>query len=201
MRIKKLFRKAVTVAVCASMTMPYTTLSYVHAAQTINGLQVADSMTNVQLGEGNALRGAIVDQNGKPVAGAPVMIGQQGSIVAHLDTAADGRYTLTDVQPGIYQVASYAGVVNVRVFEGDAPADAVQGVIQTIDDEGIARGQCASGSCESSSCSCNDPCARQCRQPSRFAGLRSCLQNPLLWAAVIAAAIVIPLAIDDDDAS
>ncbi|QDV68365.1 hypothetical protein Poly24_20740 [Rosistilla carotiformis] len=191
MRITKLLKAVVTIVTCAAMIVPHPALAAARSTQIVDGIQVSQSIKNVRLAKTGALRGAIVDQNGNPVAGAPVVVGQQGKIVAELNTAADGRYELATATPGVYQVASYAGVQTIRVHADNAPADSVDGVVQVIDQAGISRGQCCAAG---PSCPGCDQCSG-----NRFGLLKRVATNPLTWAVVIAAAIAIPLALDDDD--
>lgn len=191
MRNSKLLKSIVTIVTCASMALPHSAFAAARSAQVVDGVQVSQNIKDVQLGSAGTLRGAVVDNNGRPVAGAPVVVGQQGKVVAQFDTAADGRYALKDVTPGVYQVASYAGVQTIRVYADNAPAGAVQGVVQVVDQAGIERGQC----CENGA-SC--PGCAQCNG-GRYGVLKRIVTNPLTWAVVIAAAIAIPLALDDDD--
>ncbi|QDS87980.1 hypothetical protein EC9_21650 [Rosistilla ulvae] len=177
MRNSKLLKTIVTIVTCAAIAVPHPAMAASRTTQIVDGVKVSQDIKNVRLGAASKLRGAIVDHNGRPVAGAPVVVGQQGKIVAQLDTAADGRYEVADVAPGIYQVASYAGVQTVRLHAADAPAGSVEGVVQVIDSEGISRGQ----------------------SNGRFSLLKRIATNPLTWAVVIAAAIAIPLALDDND--
>ncbi|QDV11989.1 hypothetical protein CA51_18650 [Rosistilla oblonga] len=191
MRNTKLLKSVVTIVTCAAMIVPQPAMAAARATQVVDGIQVSSDIKNVRRGKTVALRGAIVDQSGKPVVGAPVVIAQQGNVVAELNTAADGRYQLADAAPGVYQVASYAGVQTIRLHAAGAPADSVDGVVQVIDNEGVARGQYCAGGASCQGCD-------QCR-PKRFALLKKVATSPLTWTAVIAAAIAIPLALDDDD--
>ncbi len=201
MRINKLFQTAIVLTVCITMTLPPSAFARSQAGQIIDGVKIAQTIADIELQDGHILEGTIVDQSGRPVAGSAVAIGQQSKMIAYLDTDSSGRYRLTHVKPGIYQVASYAGVQSVRVHSDNAPAGALHGIVQVIDQEGIVRGQCSSGEnvcCEQDCNQCCPPC-----RPRRFACLRAIACSPLVWAVVIAAAIVIPIAVsnDDDDAS
>ena len=197
MRISKKLRAIVTLAVCAAMSLPHSVMANGVAVQVVDGIKVSQHVKNLQLGENGTLAGVIVDESGKPVASSPVVIGHQGKAWAEFDTGADGRYQVTGLKTGIYQVVSYAGVETYRVFEKDAPVDAVEGVVQVVSQEGIQRGQACGNGCNQ----CGDPCCKSnCNKP-RYSRLRAFLSSPIVWGVIIAAAIAIPLALDDDDAS
>ena len=180
MRNTKPFRALVAVMLSAIMLVPHPVVAAGQRAQKVDGIEISNTVKKVVLDQGTTLKGAIVDAAGNPVANAPLVIGQQGKFVTKLATDADGRYEVTGLKQGYYQVASFAGVQNIQVVDAkSAPKDSVRGVVQVINDEGIARGQNA----------------------GRFEFLMQLIRNPLVWAIIIAIGIAIPLAIDDDDAS
>jgi hypothetical protein len=89
-------------------------------------------------------------------------------------TDAEGRFEFAGAKVGTYQVVSHGAAGSYRVWDAaSAPQTVKQGVIHTVDPQ-VARGA-SSG------------------------GLFGLLSNPLVLAGVIAAAIAIPLAVDDDD--
>ena len=138
-----------------------------------SAVPIKRTIDNVVLHEGHML-GALVDEAGKGVPDAPVLIGQDGKLLKELRTDQDGRFRFAGSQPGLFQVVSHGSAAAYRTWPADkAPADAKQGIIHQVDPE-VARG--------------GSP-----------AGLFSCLTNPIFLALLIAAAIAIPLALDDDD--
>lgn len=194
MRISKSLRACLSVAICVAMALPHSAMANAAAAQVVDGVKISQTVKDLRLGSNGTLSGVIVDETGKPVASAPVVIGQKGKPFAEFDTGADGRYAVSGLKPGVYQVVSFAGVETVRVHKSkDAPAGAIQGIVQVITSDGIARGQSCNNGCNQ----CNDAGCKDCSKP-RYSRLRSVLTNPLTWALVLAAAIAIPLALDDD---
>ncbi len=177
MRINSMVRGFVVALTCFGVVAPQLQAAGATAAVTAEGIPVRTQVEDVALQSNGELRGAVVDVNGKPVASAPVAVGQSGKVVAELQTDAEGRFAVTGLKTGTYQVASYAGVQSYRVWNAEAaPAKAKQGVIHVLP-EGVARGQ-------------NN------RSP-----LIRALTNPLVLAGGVAAAVAIGIAVTDDDAS
>lgn len=171
MKTSKTFRAAIVALTCLGVCFPQ--LSMAAETVVVDGIPVSQKIEDVSLQNG-LLIGGLVDQAGRGVSDAPVVIGQNGKPVLELRTDADGRFAAEGLKPGVYQVVSHGGVNNYRVWEEEAaPAVAKRGVIHTVDPE-VARG-------------------------ARNGGLLGVLANPLVLALIIAAAIAIPLALDDDD--
>lgn len=138
-----------------------------------NSIPIERTVQDVQLKE-EALRGALVDKAGNGVEDAPVVIGQKGKLIKELRTDSEGRWQLANVEPGVYQVISHGSAAVYRVWSAEnAPKNAKAGIIHQVDPE-VARGG----------------------GPNP---LLNALTNPILIALLIAAAIAIPLALDDDD--
>jgi hypothetical protein len=172
MKTSKMFRVAVVAMTCLGVVMP--SRGFASEPVIVDGIPVKQTIENLSLSDG-VLVGGLVDKNGRGVADAPVVIGQQGKPVAELRTDAEGRFAAKGLKPGVYQVVSHGAVTTHRAFAADqAPKDAKRGVIHQVDPE-VARGAPSNG------------------------GLLGVLSNPLVLALVIAAAIAIPLALDDDD--
>lgn len=132
----------------------------------------------VRLSADRQMRGEVKTVEGKPAAGAPVVLGVNGKPVGRVIADEQGRFQFGPLKPGRYQLATSEAVAMVDVYPAaDAPKQAIQS-IEVSQPAMIARGQ-------------NAP---------------AWLTNPLFLGLVIAAAIAIPLAIaldddDDDDAS
>ena len=171
MKTFKTFRAAIVALTCLGVVVP----RGVMAAETVivDGVPVSQTVENLELQKG-MLIGGLVDASGKGVEDAPVVIGQNGKPVAELRTDSEGRFAAKGLKPGVYQVVSHGKVTTHRVWEeGKAPAEAKRGVIHSVDPQ-VARG-------------------------ASNGGLLGILANPLVLALIIAAAIAIPLALDDDD--
>jgi len=171
MKTSKTFRAIIVALTCTGVCLPHRSI----AAETmiVEGIPVSKKVEDLSLQNG-LLVGGLVDASGRGVENAPVVIAQQGKPVLEMKTDSEGRFAAAGLKPGVYQVVSHGGLNNYRVWEeGSAPATAKKGVIHRVDPE-VARG----GS--------SNP-------------LLSFLANPIVLAMIVAAAIAIPLALDDDD--
>jgi hypothetical protein len=189
MRLQRTFRSIVVFTTCLGIAFPVSaaTPATAPASVTAEGIPVRLQVEDVRLHQGE-LRGAIVDVNGKPVASAPVAVGQAGKVLAELNTDSEGRFAVKGMKTGTYQVASYAGVQNYRLWNEAAPSQAKQGIIHVLP-EGVAR----ANSCDSGCDSCAGGQSSLCKS----------LGAPLLVIGAVAAAVAITVAVadDDDDAS
>lgn len=173
MKTSKLFHVMVVAVTCLGVCFPAQAFANPKVPH-VNGIPVVQEVGDLSLRDGT-LVGGLVDENGRGVADAPVVIGQQGEAVAKIRTDEDGRFAVEGLKPGVYQVVSHGAVTTHRVWaEKNAPAGAKKGVIHSVDPQ-VARGAPSHG------------------------GLLGVLSNPLVLALAIAAAIAIPLALDDDD--
>lgn len=173
-------KRVVAAMLCAAICMQQAVFAAQPKFTVVEGVKVYQGIQNLVLDANGSLNGAIVDVNGQPVEGAIVVIGQQTEHVATVKTNERGEYSYNGLTPGVYQVASFAGLRTFRVWNaGTEPQDAVKGAIDATDSKTF-RGQCDERGGDEGLC------------------LRL-LKSPLVWTAVIAAAIAIPLALDDDD--
>jgi hypothetical protein len=132
-------------------------------------------VTDVALGHGGTLVGKIVDRQGVAQAGQAVRVVQQGQVVAAVETDARGEFQVADLRGGVYQIESAQGVGVYRVWaDNTAPPAANDGVLIVHGDDAVRGNQCGGG-------------------------VLGVLANPWVLAAIVAAAIAIPLALDDDD--
>ena len=94
-------------------------------------------------------------------------------MVASTRTDSEGKFALTGVQAGVYQLQSGNVSGTYRVWAPQtAPPSASQGILLVAGQDVV-----------------------------RHQGILSHLANPYVLAAIVAAAIAIPLALDDDDPS
>src|SRR5947209_4433537 len=66
------------------------------------------------------VRGVVVDQTGLPLPGAHVEVRRAGELVVNLDTALDGAFELTAVQPGDVIAVSLDGFETKFVSPAEA---------------------------------------------------------------------------------
>ncbi|QDS88636.1 hypothetical protein EC9_28270 [Rosistilla ulvae] len=170
-------KRAIAALLCAAVCMQQAVFAAQPQFTVVEGVKVYRGIQDLALDQAGNLNGSIVDVAGQPVQGATVVIGQQTEHVTTVKTNERGEYSVQGLNPGVYQVASFAGLRTFRVWNADnAPKDSVKGVID-VTDTNTYRGQRGGGE----------------------GLLLRLLKSPLVWTAVIAAAIVIPLALDDDD--
>ena len=130
-------------------------------------------ITDVSLHDGGKLYGMVVDAQGLPMPGADVTISQAGKVVGRAKTDALGQFSSGALRGGVYQVAAGNGVSTLRVWEASAAPPAARPVALVVGSQTVVRGQRSFGSMV-----CSDA---------------------LILAAIIAAAIAIPIAISNSD--
>ncbi len=135
---------------------------------------------DVALHDGGTLLGQIVDAQGVAVAMAPVSLQKGGKEVARTQSDRSGKFTVSGLQGGVYQIASADQQGVYRLWASQtAPPAAQRGLMLVSSD--VVRGQSVPGS-------------------GPFGGVVNWIgKHPIMTAAAVAAAIAIPLALDDDD--
>lgn len=133
---------------------------------------------DISLDEGNTLRGAVVDNAGKAAPFASVLLLRQQQVVAVGQSDEEGKFAISNVRGGVYQIASGDRVSLLRCWtDGTAPPSAKEATLLQVSD--VQRAQISPASCAA--------------------------LNPWVIAGVALAAIIIPIAInanrDDRDAS
>ena len=138
-------------------------------AEAVQGAQNG-AILDVALKDG-ALVGQVLNAQGAPMKGETVSIRQGEKEIAQVKTDDLGRYDVHGLKTGIYEVATKEGGASYRVWDANvAPPSAQPGALMIVGQP--VRGQLGAG------------------------GL---LSNPWVLGGIAAAAIIIPLALDDDD--
>ncbi len=140
----------------------------------------ATLVTDIALRDGGVLVGQVMDGQGAIMAKAPVALIQNGKEIARAETDQRGGFAVSGLKGGVYQVATVGlhGVYRLWAPR-TAPPAAKQGLMLVSGN--VVRGQgFAPGGAFSA-----------------VTGWMS--QHPLMTAGIIATAIAIPIAIDDDD--
>lgn len=179
MKRTRLFRGGIAVLVCSSMLTAQ--LAQAASPSVLTSTRQAESprvgIRDVALGESGVFHGQVVDVQGQASAATPVLMSRQGEMVARTETDEQGRFAVRGLTGGIYEVQTPVSNSVYRVWSpGTAPPAAISEAV-IVPDQDIVRGQ------------------------GRGRQALSWLANPWVLAALVAAAIAIPLALDDDDAS
>ncbi len=124
---------------------------------------------DVALQASGLLQGQVLDVQGRPQAGVQVSVTKQGLPATFATTDGDGRFAVLGLSAGLYEVRTPQGGGIYRAWAPHtAPPSAQDGVLVISGEEVVRGGQ----------------------------GL-GFLANPWVMGAVVAAAIAIPLAMDD----
>ena len=115
------------------------------------------------------LVGQVLDAQGAPIRGELVSVRKDGQELAQVKTDDLGRYNVRGLNTGMYQVVTKDGGANYRVWDAKVAPPAAQPGALMI-----------------------------VGQPVRGQG-GGLLSNPWVLGGIAAAAIIIPLALDDDD--
>jgi len=131
---------------------------------------------DIELDRQGRLYGTLYDAAGGPVAGKPVVLRRDGVEVSRTKSDAQGRFTLSCPRGGTYFVAGEGDVRRYRIWTwGTAPPSAHRAVRLIRRPGTIARGQ----------------------MPLSDA----LFSQPVIMAAVIAAAVAIPIAISNSSSA
>lgn len=95
---------------------------------------------DITLGAGGRMDGVLLDRQGMPLAGMPVMLLQNDREVASVTTDAAGRFAITGLRGGQYNLATLDAMTPCRLWsEGTAPPSA-KPTLQVYGGD-LARGQ------------------------------------------------------------
>ncbi|MEM8947003.1 MAG: carboxypeptidase-like regulatory domain-containing protein [Planctomycetota bacterium] len=145
-------------------------------------IAAAQAPSDIVLQDGGLLIGRIIDAQGKPVAMTPVSLQSGGKEVARVVSDESGRFEVKGLTGGVYQIAStgHQGVYRIWAPR-TAPPAAVNG-LSIVSQPEVIRGQYGPGP----------------GNPFSAAG-QWIAEHPIITAGAVAAAIAIPIAVDDDD--
>lgn len=137
----------------------------------------AATVHDVALQAGGVLSGQVLDSQGAPAALTRVVLAQNMQATATTQTDAQGRFEFAGLKSGVYQVATEKGGAVYRLWSAGTAPPAAQAQALVVNGDTVVRGALGQG------------------------GLINFLSNPWVLGGIVAAAIAIPLALDDDDAS
>ena len=130
------------------------------------------AFVDVALGKGGTLQGQLVDTAGQPVSGAEVQVGTSTDSEQTTWTDQEGTFVLHGMRGGLCHV-TVAGKqgIVVRAWAEGTAPPAAQPAVLMVEGDTTVRGVC------------------------------QLLTNPWLLGGIIAAAVVLPLTLDDDESS
>jgi hypothetical protein len=189
------FRTWVTAAACwAIIFSPVAT-----AAPAGQAPLVAD----VALTDGGVLTGQVVTAQGAPVAEAPVVVSLQGREVIRVASNADGAFAAPGLKGGVYQVSTPDSSGVYRLWAPrTAPPAARQGVMIVSGSETVL-GQFGPPPGPPMGPPMGPPVDPALGPPPEKGPLGKAMgwiaDHPFITAGVVATAIAVPLALEDDD--
>jgi hypothetical protein len=151
---------------------------------------------DVSLSAAGSVPGILVDGQGKPLAEVPIALLQESRLLMRTETDREGRFVCPNLRGGMYAISSPYGATMIRAWRAEtAPPQAARELLIPVGR--TVRAQCdGSGSCGTGCDACGGPTGGHYDNVVFRA-----LSNPWFVGGVLAAAIVIPLATDNDDAS
>jgi hypothetical protein len=134
-------------------------------------------IADVALRGGGTMVGAVYSAEGLPQSGQLVSVQTNGREVTRTTTDEHGRFIAEGLKGGVYQLVTTEGMASYRVWsEGTAPPAAQPAALVVTGD--VVRGGFA-----------------------HCGGLGAWLSNPWVLAAIVATAIAVPIALNDDDST
>ncbi len=165
------------------------------------------AVRDVALHEGGVLLGQVVDAQGAAKVAVPVSVVLTGKEIARVKTDAAGKFAVPNLRGGVYEInsAGHRGVY--RLWSPQTAPPAAGKGLMLVSESDLVRGQ----DCGSGVPGCGDGCSTGSNGRAdgygRAGGYRRggvfgwMADHPIITAGSIAAAIAIPLAVDDDDPS
>jgi len=140
---------------------------------------LAAAPRDVTLHKGGVLLGQVVDAQGASVALTPVSLYSGGKEVARTRSDQTGKFTVSGLKGGVYRVVSANNQDTYRLWSPQTAPPAAQRGLMLVSGKDIVRGQGGGGP---------------------FGGVTNWVsQHPLMTAAAVAAAIAIPIAVDNNN--
>lgn len=175
-----------TTLACIGMLTPFSAL---FAEQTAE--QNQSKITDVALGSGGLLAGTVVDKEGRPVENARIVLRSKEKTLVDTHAAEDGSFRIHALRGGVYDMTANGKTTVMRLWADQTAPPSSETTATLVAGGEVVRGQsCSNGSCTApGGCDC-DSCVGAA--PWAF------LMNPMVIGAVVAAAVAIPLALDDD---
>jgi hypothetical protein len=137
-------------------------------------IATAPTFTDVALAEGGTLRGVVINAEGEALPQAKVSVLHDGKQIATTTTNEQGQFRVAQLRGGIHQVVAGEGTSVYRLWAPEtAPPSATQQAM-VVADGGVQRGQ----------------------NPGP---IKRIVTNPWVVAGVVAAAIAVPIALNNNN--
>lgn len=101
----------------------------------------AVTVQDIALGHGGTLSGQVVDAQGHALAATAVSIRQNGAELLQTNTDRDGKFAVSGLRGGMYQVVSGEGAGNFRLWVEDTAPPAAQPSALIVAQQDLVRGQ------------------------------------------------------------
>lgn len=108
--------------------------------------------TDIGLQAGGTLRGSVVDSQGKPVAGSPVVVLYKGMTIAQTKTNAQGAFAVQSLRGGVHEVRSATGRTVARLWAPNTAPQSAKTAALVVDGKDVVRGQCGEAGCGEAGC-------------------------------------------------
>ncbi len=167
----------------------------------------SSQIRDVALHAEGTLVGQLLDAQGVAVVGATVAVGKVGKEVARVQTNQQGKFRVAGLTGGVYQVLAAGRVSAYRLWAPNTAPPAAQKGLLLVSGTDVVRGQygCGAVGCGTPVCGspvCGNGCGGGCVYGRGACGggiVGWMADHPVITTGAIAAAIAIPLAVDDDD--
>ncbi len=171
MKVQNTQKLAAAVACLAMLFSPAAAMAAQPAALT----------SDISLQAGGLLVGHVVDAKGLAVARSTVTILQSGKEIARTETNQTGKFAVEGLKGGVYEVAANGQRGVYRFWAPRTAPPSAQPRLMLASTGDVIRGQGTSG-----------------RNPFQVVG-EWVTKHPIATVGIVAAAIAIPIALDDDD--
>jgi len=146
---------------------------------------VVAPLSDISLQAGGLLVGHVVDAKGLAVAKSPVAILRGGKEIVRTETDQTGKFSVEGLKGGVYEVATAQHRGVYRFWAPHTAPPSAQPRLMIASSGDVVRGQ-----------GYGRPAGN--KNPFQVAG-EWVTKHPFMTAGIVAAAIAIPIALDDDD--
>lgn len=105
--------------------------------------------TDIGLRAGGTLTGSVVDSQGKPLVGSPVVVLFNGMPIARTQTNAQGTFAVQSLRGGVHEIRSTKGRTIARLWAPNTAPQSAKTAAVVVASDNIVRAQCADGGCTS----------------------------------------------------